>query len=427
MKFNKTTLSNGLKTITIPMEDNPAVTVLVMVETGSKYETKKINGLSHFLEHMMFKGTSKRPTAMDISRELDSLGAQYNAFTGQEYTGYYAKVSKEKVDNALDVVSDVYLNPLLNEKEIEKEKGVIVEEIRMYQDLPHRHVHDVFMNLVYGDQPAGWNIAGTEDTVRSFKREDFAKYISEHYVAEATTVVISGSFDEGDIIKKIEKAFSKISTSSKHKKIQVEEKQGKPEIFLKFKETDQAHLVLGFRSFDANSKYDATLSVLSTLLGGGMSSRLFQKLREEMGVGYYIRANHDTYTDHGLFTISTGIDTGRIDEVIKTLLEECKKVLNEEITEEELNKVKDYISGSFILGLETSDSRAEYSAINQILKGKIELPQEEIDKIRKVTVEDIKEVAKLIFVDEKLNLAIIGPYKDSERFQKLLTLNNKNK
>ena len=423
MKFNKTTLSNGLKIVTIPMEDNPAVTVLVTVETGSKYEKKEISGLSHFLEHMVFKGSKKRPTAMDISRELDSLGAQYNAFTSQEYTGYYAKVSKEKIDTALDIVSDIYLHPLFDEKEIEKEKGVIVEEIRMYQDSPHRHVNDLFMNLVYSDQPAGWNIAGNEGTVKSFKREDFVKYLSEHYVAEATTVVISGTFDEKDAIEKVEKAFSNISTKKKHTKLSVKEEQNKPQTLLKFKETEQAHLILGVRSFDAKDEHDLVLSVLATLLGGGMSSRLFQKLREEMGVGYYIRANHDAYTDHGIFSISTGIDTTRIDEVIKVLLNECKKIVNEEISEQELNKVKDYIAGSFVLGLETSDSRAEYCAINQILKGKIDSPQQEIEKIKKVTVNDIKEIAKKIFVDEKLNLAIIGPYKDEDRakFEKLLT------
>ena len=199
MKFKKTILKNGLKVITIPMTDNPAVTVLVMVETGSKYETKEINGLSHFLEHMVFKGTKKRPKSIDISKELDALGAQYNAFTSQEYTGYYAKVNPKHLDTALDVVSDIYLNSLLDSSEIEKEKGVIVEEIRMYQDMPQRHIHDLFMNLVYGDQPAGWNIAGSEENVKSFNQNHFIKYRKEHYVADATTVIISGSFNEKTI------------------------------------------------------------------------------------------------------------------------------------------------------------------------------------------------------------------------------------
>lgn len=421
MKFKKTILKNGLKVITVPMTDNPAVTVLVMVETGSKYETKEINGLSHFLEHMVFKGTKRRPKSIDISKELDSIGAQYNAFTSQEYTGYYAKVNPKHLDTALDVVSDIYLNPLLNSAEIEKEKGVIVEEIRMYQDMPQRHIHDLFMNLVYGDQPAGWNIAGSEENVKSFNQNNFIEYRKEHYVAEATTVIISGSFNEKTIIKKIEKIFKDISVGDKTKKIAVKEEQIKPKILVKFKETDQAHLVLGMRSFSANSKYDHVLAVLSTLLGGGMSSRLFQKLREEMGVGYYIRANHDAYTDHGLFSISAGIDTKRVEEVIKVFLSECKKIINDPINNDEMKKVKDYICGSFLLGLETSDSRAEYFAINQILKGKINSPQEEIKKIQKVTVKEVKDIAKKIFMDERLNLAIIGPYKDKDQIEKILT------
>ena len=379
MKFNKTTLHNGLNIITVPMTDNPAVTVLVMVSTGSKYESKKTNGLSHFLEHMVFKGTPKRPKAIDIAKELESLGAQYNAFTAQEYTGYYAKVNPENIDTALDVVSDIYLHPLLDQKEIEKEKGVIIEEIRMYQ---------------------------------------------EHYVAGATTVIVSGSFDEKNIIGKIEKAFDGISTEKKFDKIKVNEVQSKPEISVKFKETDQAHLVLGVRSFDAKSKYDSTLSVLSTILGRGMSSRLFQKLREEMGVGYYIHASQDSYTDHGLFAISAGVDTKRTEEVIKVLLAECKKIIDEPITDEEMKKVKDYICGSFMLGLETSDARAEYVAIDTILKGTIISPKEEIEKIQKVTVEEVKDLAKKIFVDEGLNLAIIGPYKDKGPFEKILTFEN---
>ena len=406
------------------MLDNPAVTVLVMVSTGSKYENKKTNGLSHFLEHMVFKGTPKRPKAFDISKELESIGAQYNAFTSQEYTGYYAKVNPNHLDIALDVVSDIYLNSLLNEEEIEKEKGVIIEEIRMYQDMPNRHVQDLFMNLTYGDQPAGWNIAGTEENVKSFIREDFINYRNEHYVAEATTVIISGSFNEKEIIEKVEKAFSGISAMKKNDKEKVNEAQTKPEITVQFKESDQAHLVLGVRSFSIKSEYEPVLNVLATLLGKGMSSRLFQKLREEMGVGYYIHASNDTYTDNGLFTISAGVDTKRINEVISTLISECKKVIDEPIYDEELKKVKDYICGSFMLGLETSDSRAEYVAVGSILKGKIESPEEEIEKIQKVTIEQVKEVAKKIFTDEGLNLAIIGPYKDSNQFGGMLTFKN---
>ena len=180
MKFSKKVLPNGLRLVTIPMADNPSATVLVMVEAGSKYETKENNGISHFLEHMIFKGTPRRPKASDLSRELDSIGAHYNAFTGQEYTGYYAKADARHLDTVIDIVSDMCQNPLLDQKEIDKERGVIVEEIRMYRDLPQRHVHDVLNRLMHGDQPAGWDIAGTEENVRSFSREMFMTYRAEN-------------------------------------------------------------------------------------------------------------------------------------------------------------------------------------------------------------------------------------------------------
>lgn len=421
MKFNQTVLENGLKIITVPMVDNPAVTFLVMVSTGSKYEAKETNGLSHFLEHMVFKGTPKRPTAMDISRELESLGAHYNAFTAQEYTGYYAKVNSTDADKAIEIVSDIYLNPLLDSKEMEKEKGVIIEEIRMYKDIPQRQIHNLFMNLVYGNQPAGWSIAGPEENIKSFTVEHFKKYRSEHYVAEATTVVIAGSINEKDILEKVKIAFSEIPKTKKDDKVLVKEDQKKPEILVEFKESDQAHMIMGFRSFSIKSEYDTTLNVLATLLGKGMSSRLFQKIREEMGAGYYIYAGNDAYTDHGIFTISAGVDIKRVGEIITTLLSEVKKIINDPITEEELKKVKDYMCGSFMLGLETSDSRAEFVAGNSILKGRVETPEEEISKIRAVTVEQLKDIARKIFVDEGLNLAIIGPFKDKTEFEKLLT------
>ncbi len=421
MIFNKTTFPNGLRVITVPIDDNPAVTVLVMVTTGSEYESKEINGISHFLEHMMFKGTKTRPRAKDISNELESLGAHYNAFTGNEYTGYYAKVSKENVDEALDIISDIYLNPLLEQTEIDKEKGVITEEIKMYQDMPQRQVQEIFSSLVYGDQPAGWGIAGEENTIKKFNSNDFQKYLGEHYTSSNTIVVISGSINEKEIIDKVSNKFKTINIGEKTQKPKVAENQSKPELIVKYKDSDQAHMVMGVRTFDSKNDFNPILSVLGVLLGGGMSSRLFQKLREEMGVCYYINAGNDTYTDHGIFTISAGVDVKRINEVIKTIISECKKIINEEITEKELKRVKDYMSGSFLLSLETSDSRAEYVAMAEILKGKIITPKERIEKIQKVTVEEIKNIAKEIFVDEKLNLAIIGPYKDDTSFKEILT------
>src|SRR3989338_7469644 len=312
MQFLKKVLKNGLRVITVPMKDNGTVTVLVLVEAGSKYETKKVNGISHFLEHMCFKGTVKRPKAVDISKELDALGSQYNAFTAQEYTCYYAKSDAKHFKKILDVVSDIYLNSAFPEAEIQKEKGVIIEEINMYEDMPARHVQDLFMKLLYGDTPAGWNIAGEKKNILQMTRDDFVKYKSEHYLPEATVLVVAGKVTEQEVLKEVNKIFSKVSRGKKNGKIQVKDKQGKPQALASFKKTDQTHFVLGVRSHDLFSKYNAVLSVLGGVLGGGMSSRLFVKLREEMGVGYYVRAYNDAYTDHGVFQISAGVDNKRI-------------------------------------------------------------------------------------------------------------------
>jgi predicted Zn-dependent peptidase len=424
MQFNKTVLKNGLRVITIPMADNPSVTVLVMVAAGSKYETKVENGISHFLEHMVFKGTPRRPKAADISRELDSIGAQHNAFTSQEYTGYYAKVDSRHVALALDVVADLYNNPLLDAVEMEKEKGVIVEEIRMYEDIPQAKVGRLFMELVYGDQPAGWDIAGTESNVRSFSREAVVDYRSAHYVAEATTVVVSGHFNEKQILADIEKSFAGISSLKKKDKVKVKEKQDGPQVKIGLKETDQTHLILGVRSFPISSSYRPALSVLSAILGKGMSSRLFDKLRNEMGICYYVGADSDLYTDHGIFEVSAGVDNSRVDEAIKVILSELSKTIKEKVSEIELTKVKDFIAGNTMLGLETSDDRANYAGMKEVLEGKVKTPEESIAKIRAVTAEQVLEVARKIFVDKNLNLAIVGNYKDEDRFRKLLTFNS---
>jgi predicted Zn-dependent peptidase len=422
MKFNKKILKNGLRIVTVPMKDNPAVTVLVMVEAGSKYETKEINGVSHFLEHMCFKGTRKRPKAIDISRELDSIGAQYNAFTAQEYTGYYAKSDPKHLATILDVVSDMYLNPIFEEKEIEKEKGVIIEEINMYEDMPHRHVHDMIMELLYGDEPAGWNIAGTKEIVKALKREDFVHYRTAHYVAAATTVVVAGDFDEKTIYKKIEEKFEGIHEGVKPAKKKVAEKQSGPQIKIKYKKTDQTHLVIGLRACDMFSEKNAALRVMSTVLGGGMSSRLFQKLRDEMGVGYYVHTAVDSYTDHGLLNIATGVDTTRVEEVIKAILAELKKLTEDIVPQDELKKTKDYILGNLMLGLETSDAQAEYCGYQESLKKEILTPEQMAQKIQAVTSDDIKELATELFTNDKLNLALVGQFKSAAPLKKVLTL-----
>lgn len=420
MKFTKKILKNGLRVVIVPMKDNPTVTVLVLVEAGSKYEDKKVNGISHFLEHMCFKGTLKRPKAVDISKELDALGSQYNAFTAQEYTGYYAKSDARHFKQIFDVVSDIYLNSIFPEAEMQKEKGVIIEEINMYEDMPQRHVQDLLMTLLYGDQPAGWNIAGEKKNILEMKREDFVKYKGQHYLPEATTLVVTGHVTEKEVMNEVNKIFGKVASGKKIGKVKVKEKQTKPEVLVKFKKTDQTHFVLGMRTYDLFNKKNIILSVLGGVLGGGMSSRLFVKLREEMGVGYYVRAYNDTYTDHGFFQVSAGVDNKRIDEVIKAVLTECKKLTTELVSDEELNKVKECLIGNMKLSLESSDDIANYYGGQELLKKEIKSADEKAVEIRKVTAKQIQDLAKDIFKDKGLNLALIGPFKEKAKFTKIL-------
>ncbi len=420
MKYIKRVLHNGLRVVTVPMQDNPTATVLVLVEAGSKYETKESNGLSHFLEHMCFKGTARRPKAIDISKELDALGSQYNAFTAQEYTGYYAKSDARHFSRIFDVLTDIYLNSTFPEAEIEKEKGVILEEINMYEDTPSRHVQDLMMRLLYGDTPAGWNVAGEKKNILKMKREDFVRYKKAHYLPGATLLVVAGRVSANEVMREVERVFGGMPRGRKIHKLKVKERQIKPEVLVKFKTTDQTHLVLASRSFGLFDKRNPALSVLSGILGGGMSSRLFQRIREEMGAGYYIRAGGDVYTDHGFFQVSAGVDNKRVCEVIRAVLEECQKIKIEGISAEELTKVKECLIGNLKLSLESTDDVANFYGGQELLKREIKSLEEKASEIRKVTAGDVQALAKDIFRNNKLNLALIGPFKNGSVFSRML-------
>lgn len=417
MKFSKKILSNGLRLITVPMKDNPTVTVMTLVETGSKYETKAENGISHFLEHMCFKGTEKRPKVIDIAKELDSIGAAYNAFTAQEFTGYFAKADYKHFDKILNVVSDVYLNSTLPANEIEKEKGVIVEEINMYQDLPQRHVQDMFLELLYGDTPVGRNIAGTKETVRSFTRDQLSDYRRKHYVASATIAVVSGNVSEDAAEKAVDNAFSNLSNGAKHGREKVVEAQTSPAIQLMQKDTDQTHLVAGVRTFGIADKRNPALRIMAAVLGGGMSSRLFQRVREEMGAGYYVGAAPEIFADHGFLSVSAGVASGRETEVLAVIIEEFSRLLNDGISAEDLQSAKEFLTGSLYLGLESSDSLADFFGFQELMRRPLRLPDEIVAEIRAVTASDVKVVSKDIFKDTLLNLAAIGKNLPEEKLK----------
>lgn len=394
--------------------------VLVVVETGSNYETKAQNGLSHFLEHMCFKGTLKRPEEGDISRELDALGAQNNAFTSNEMTGYYAKAPKKHFSQLFDIVSDLYLNPTLPEKDIKKEAGVVLEELSMYEDLPASKVGDVLAKLMYGDVPAGRSIIGPRENIKRFKRRDFINYRDKHYVAPATIVVVAGDVKESSVLKEVKNNFKGISQKKKPSKPKVKETQKSPKLLIQKKKTNQNHMTMAFRTFNAKDKRIPALIVLAEILGKGMSSRLFTKLRDEMGVCYYVRADHQQCTDHGAFVISVGSNVSRTKEVVGVILDECTKLTKTSVSKEELKKAKEHYTGHLYMNLETTDALAEFYASQEVVRGKLKTPKEIEMGIRKVTAEDVMKVAKDIFRNDNLNLAIVGDISDSKSIKKTL-------
>lgn len=420
--FKKIILDNGLRVILVPQPGNLSTTVLVLVETGSKYESKEISGISHFLEHLCFKGTAKRPKTIDISTELDSIGAFYNAFTGAEYTGYFAKARANHFENILDIVSDIYLNQIFDPEEIEKEKGTIMEEMNYNEDIPMRKVQDLFLQLLYGNQPAGWNIAGNKEVIKKLAKDDFIKYHKMHYVAKSTIVVIAGALNEEQAVEKVKKYFSGIADQPKVAKLPTIDTQSAPAISLVHKKTDQAHFILGVRAFNIFDKRKYVIEVLADILGGGMSSRLFQRVREELGAAYYVNAGNDLYTDHGYLAVSCGADNNRVLDIVSVVLEELKKLANELVPEKELARAKEHLTGNLILSLETSNRLAEFYGGQEVVSGDMITPEQLIEKINLVTAEEIKALAKEIFQNQKLNLALVGPFEEKEPFEKILTL-----
>lgn len=409
-----------MRLVVVPMESTRTATVLVMVKTGSKYETKEINGISHFLEHMMFKGTEKRPDKMDISRELDGIGASYNAFTGKEYTGYYAKASAAKLDTVLDVIFDIFLNSKLDQKEIDTEKGVIIEELNMYRDMPQRYVHDLVEMLLYGDQPAGWDIGGNKEVIMSLNRPQFVDYFNTHYIAGNTVVAVAGNVEPDEIKTKVENYFKNIRKGPTPTKPAVMENQSEPAVMLHEKKTDQTHFILAVRSFDQFDERRYALSVLATVVGGGMSSRLFEEVREKRGLAYYVGSSGEAYTDSGFFAVRAGVNNDKVHDALEVIMEVLRDVKKNGITEAELKRAKDQFEGGAVLALEHSDNVAQSYADSLLFHDKILTPEEELDKIKAVTAEQVLKVANDIFQDSRLNLALIGPFTKEDEFKKIL-------
>lgn len=405
------------------MKDLKSATALVLVGTGSRYEDEKNNGIAHFLEHMFFKGTLKRPNTTDISSEIDSLGADYNAFTGKEYTGYYIKAASNHLATSLDILSDMLINSKFDKEEIEREKGVICEEINMYEDTPMRHVGDVYEALVYEGNPLSFDTAGTKDIVKTLNRETFINYLNQFYTPNNMVLIVSGDILNHDVKKLVTDSFGKLTFQDKPSFEKYIDKQQAPLIEVSHKKTDQAHFCLGVRSYPIGHKDRYATTVFNTIMGGNMSSRLFIEVRERRGICYYISSDNESHLDTGSWVIQAGVDVTRIEEALNVILAELKKIKIEPVSDKELQKSKEYLKGKLALGLEDSKGVANLYGAGELLEQKIRTPDEIIEGIEKVTAADVMRVAKDILKHEKLSFAVIGPYQDKDKFKDIIKLN----
>lgn len=418
--YKKTTLDNGLRLIEVNSQDTNTATVLVLVGAGSKYETKEISGISHFLEHLQFKGTKKRPTEMDIFSFLDGMGAVSNAFTSQEYTGYYAKTQKAKFETVFDLIADIFLNSTLPAEEIEKERGTIIEELKMFYDHPMRHIWTVWGGVLYGDQPAGWDIGGTIDTVKKISREQLIAYRHSNYAAQNTIVCVSGNFNHELALDLTKKYFSDFATKPLAKKTPVAEIQNSPNVLIYKKDTQQTQIALGVRAFNLFHPKRFALELLEKILGGMCSSRLMEEVRIKRGLVYDVHTELAMDPDVGSLAAAANLDSTRLDEGIKVILGEFKKIKEKEISSGELQKAKDNYIGKSSIILESSHAKGLFYSEQELLENQVLEPEDVYEKIKKVTAQDIQEAAREIFVPEKLNLAVIGPYDNKSRFERLM-------
>lgn len=413
---------SGLRLVTVPMPAARTATVLVLVDCGSKYEPRTLSGISHFLEHMAFRGTDRRPDKAHITRELEGIGASYNAFTSKEVTGYYVKAAASKLDTIMDVVFDIFLNSKLEQEAMDVERGPILEELKMRRDDPQQHIARLFEELLYGDQPAGWETGGTPETITAMKSSNLRSWFDAHYIASNTVIAVAGGVDADHVKAAVERAFGNIRQGPKAAKEAVREAQTKPAIMAVAKDVEQLYVQLGVRAFDLYDERRYPLALLANILGGGMSSRLAEEIREKRGLAYYIYAANTLYTDSGYLEVGAGLNRDKAREGIRAILGELKKVAADGVTDEELQRTKDQAEGRLAFMLESTNGTADDYGSSVLLHRRVLTPEDELAKIRAVTAEDVRSVARAIFTDERLNLAVIGPGVTTEQFNDGFTL-----
>lgn len=413
-------LKNGITLITVPVKGTSATTVLCMFPVGSRYEDQKISGVSHFVEHMLFKGTEKRPNSQEITLTFDAVGAQYNAFTSKEYTGYYVKIAGSKQALAFDILSDMIFHSTFKAEEVEKEKGAIVEELRMYKDNPLMDIDDTFESLLFDGNPLGWNIGGSEESVRGVSRDEMWEHYQRHYSPKTMALVVAGAIDQKKLKKFVqnfaEKQAPKNATSpSFYKNSYIPFKlAGKKSladrVAVKEKKVDQAQLMLGFPALPHNHPDRYALAVLTTVLGGGMSSRLFSEVREKRGLAYMVKCDATSYRDTGLVIVKAGLDPARIGEAVKVIRQELQKIVDEPISDKELVNARNYLTGHIALQLEDSFNEANWFAEKFLFAKKMETYEEMGRQLKKVTVKAVQKVAKDLINFDEMRVAAIGPF-----------------
>ncbi len=400
------------------MPQAQSVSCFVMLAAGSRYETAESNGIAHFAEHMFFKGTEKRPTARDISAEIDAIGGEFNAFTGKEITGYYVRCAGESRDIALDVLVDMLRHSRFDAEEIDREKGVIIEEMNMYFDTPRDYISGVYDDLVWGDHPLGWDILGRKETIHAATRETFISYLDRWYTADRMVVGVAGAIGEG-LLERLAELLGDVPAGERGSPEPLNgTPSGRARLFTK--QSDQAHLCLGVRTHEVDHPDRYVVDVLRVVLGGGMSSRLFTEVRERRGLAYYVLAMIQGYRDTGSLFAQAGVDVKRVDEAIETIVGEFRKIAEEPVPADELGKAKAYAKGRFVLSLESPQGVNMFGLRREVLEDAHPDPTEVLAGVDAVTAEDVQRVAQELITDEGLRLAVIGPFDDAERFEKLL-------
>jgi predicted Zn-dependent peptidase len=408
MSYKHTRLPNGLNIILAPMSSRKSTSVSVWIKTGGRYENLNELGLSHFIEHLVFRGTKNR-NALEIKQSIEGIGGHLNAFTSEECTCFYAKVPPLYTQRALEVLCDMAHNPLFNNSDIKKEKGIVKEEIRMYKDMPQHHVHDLLHEIMWPQHPLGRPLAGTCKSVDKLNQHIINAYHKRYYNPNNMVISISGKINDKQIIAEIKKIYTKIKKGTAKKYIQFKPKQTKAQIKLLNKKTEQSHLLLGFHAPKRNSRMRYALSVLSTILGGNMSSRLFEHVREQKGLAYQISSSLRKFDETGAIIIDAGVKNKKMLEAFNIILNELSLIKTELVPKNELQSAKEFICGQLLLHLDSTMNNALWMGEKILLSDKASDINKIIKKIMSVTANEIQRTAESIFKQSNLNLALIGP------------------